>query len=229
MDPMLLARLEAALFVADRPLSAEDLLLRLDDPAIAAEDMAEAMAILAVRHAATTDRGFALFERNGRFQLRSTAPVAPLLRRIVGRKPVRLSRAALEVLAIVAFRQPCTRAEIERVRGVESGPVLRSLLEKRLVRIAGRRDEPGRPSAYAVTQELLAVLGLGSLEELPNLREFTALGPEDLADLVELDADGAERQVTFEEYATRQALARVDAAVDEHLRERSKTEEGSPP
>lgn len=225
MDPFLTARVEAILFVADRPLSQQEIAVRLDDPAVDGELLAEVLALLALRHPATPDRGFALFQLGGRYQLRSTPPVAPLLRRVAGRKPTRLSRAALEVLAIVAFRQPCTRGDVERVRGVECGPVLRSLLEKRLVRVAGRREEPGRPSAYAVTPELLSVLGLGSLDELPNLREFTALGPEDLADLVELGADAGEQQVTFEEYATRQALARVDAAVDERLRRTESAEE----
>ena len=97
------------------------------------------------------------------------------MQRLEQERPARLSRAALETLAVVAYRQPVTRAEIEHVRGVDCGPVLRSLLERHLVRIAGHRDVPGRPMLYGTTRRFLEVFGLASLEDLPSLRDLDEL------------------------------------------------------
>ncbi|MHC4815694.1 MAG: SMC-Scp complex subunit ScpB [Planctomycetota bacterium] len=108
-----------------------------------------------------------------------TAPeVYPLLRRLNERskKSERLSPAALETLAVVAYRQPVMRAEIEAIRGVQAGPMLRSLLEHRLLRVVGRADVPGRPLQYGTTQHFLDRFGLESLEDLPSVKEFRSLG-----------------------------------------------------
>ena len=118
----------------------------------------------------------------------------------------RLSAAALETLAIVAYRQPITRAEVEHIRGVEAGPVLRSLLERQLVRIAGHREVPGRPILYATTRRFLEVFGLGKLGDLPALR-----------DLAELDFDeesGAVVTLTPEEAAARAEAGEGEDAAD---------------
>jgi segregation and condensation protein B len=88
---------------------------------------------------------------------------------------VRLSRAQVETLAILAYRQPVTRPEIDDIRGVDSGPVLKVLLERDLVRILGKKDEPGRPMIYGTTTAFLEFFGLKSLKDLPTLREFTEL------------------------------------------------------
>ena len=97
------------------------------------------------------------------------------MQRLEHERPARLSRAALETLAVVAYRQPVTRAEIEHVRGVDCGPVLRSLLERHLVRIAGHREVPGRPMLYGTTRRFLEIFGLASLEDLPTLRDVEEL------------------------------------------------------
>jgi len=120
-------------------------------------------------------RGFAVCEVAGGYQLRTRPELAPYVQQLEGERPVRLSRAALETLAVVAYRQPVTRAEIEHVRGVECGAVLRSLLERRLVRLAGHREVPGRPMLYATTRRFLAVFGLAGLEDLPALRDVEEL------------------------------------------------------
>jgi segregation and condensation protein B len=91
---------------------------------------------------------------------------------------LRLSRAALETLALVAYRQPVTRAEIESVRGVDPGPILRNLIDRKLVRIAGHRDLPGRPMLYATARRFLEVFGMNSLEDLPTLRDLEELAGE---------------------------------------------------
>jgi segregation and condensation protein B len=129
-------------------------------------------------------RGFELVEVAGGFQLRTRPELAEWLQRLERERPARLSRAALETLAVVAYRQPATRAEVEHVRGVDCGPVLRSLLERHLVRIAGHRDAPGRPMLYGTTRRFLEVFGLASLDELPSLR--------DLEELVKSAAEAAE-------------------------------------
>jgi segregation and condensation protein B len=117
-------------------------------------------------------RAFEIWEVAGGYQLRSLPEFAPYLKQIQKTRPLRLSSAALEVLSVVAYRQPVTRAEIDQIRGVDSGAVLRTLLDRQLVRIAGHREVPGRPIVYATTRRFLEVFGLGRLADLPNLREL---------------------------------------------------------
>ena len=104
--------------------------------------------------------------------------VYPLLRRLKekNKKKERLSPAALETLAVVAYRQPVMRAEIEAIRGVQAGPILRTLLEHRLLKVVGRADVPGRPLQYGTTQHFLDRFGLESLDDLPSVKEFRSLG-----------------------------------------------------
>ncbi len=123
-------------------------------------------------------RAFEIAEVAGGFQLRTLAAYAPYLQQIQKTRPLRLSQAALETLSIVAYRQPVTRAEVEHVRGVDVGAVLRGLLERKLVRIAGHRDVPGRPLLYGTTRRFLEVFGLASLEDLPTLRDIEELAAE---------------------------------------------------
>jgi len=120
-------------------------------------------------------RGFQLLEIAGGFSFRTNPAFAPFVRDVTAQKPVKLTRAQLETLAIVAYRQPLTRPEIDDIRGVDSGPVLKLLLERDLVRIIGKRDEPGRPLVYGTTPLFLEFFGLKSLKDLPSLREFTEL------------------------------------------------------
>jgi segregation and condensation protein B len=125
--------------------------------------------------------GVQLVEVGGGWQLRTRAEHAPWIRRLLGGRPPRLSRAMLETLAIVAYRQPCTRPEIEAIRGVDVGAVMATLVERRLVRILGRKDAPGRPILYGTTPEFLEVFGLPDLGALPPLKDLGEL-PTILAD-----------------------------------------------
>jgi segregation and condensation protein B len=120
-------------------------------------------------------RAFEIWEVAGGFQFRSLPEFAPYLKQIQKTRPLRLSQAALETLSIVAYRQPVTRAEVEQVRGVDAGAVLRSLLERQLLRIAGHREVPGRPIVYATTRRFLEVFGLAKLGDLPALRDLAEL------------------------------------------------------
>jgi segregation and condensation protein B len=122
-------------------------------------------------------RAFEVVEAAGGYQVRTLGEFAPYLQQTLATRPLRLSPAALETLAVVAYRQPVTRAEIEHVRGVDVGAVLRSLIERRLVRIAGHREVAGRPLLYATTRRFLEVFGLARLEDLPTLRDLEELAP----------------------------------------------------
>jgi segregation and condensation protein B len=124
-------------------------------------------------------RSFEICEVAGGYQMRTLPQYAPYLQQTLKERPLRLSQAALETLAIVAYRQPVTRAELEHIRGVDAGAVLRSLIERRLVRIAGHREVPGRPMLYGTTKRFLEVFELERLEDLPTLRDLRELAPED--------------------------------------------------
>jgi segregation and condensation protein B len=124
------------------------------------------------------DRSFEIAEVAGGYQLRTLPEFAVYLQQTLQNRPTRLSQAALETLAVVAYRQPVTRAEIEHVRGVDAGAVLRALIERKLVRIAGHRDVPGRPMLYATTRRFLEVFELARLEDLPSLRDLQELAPD---------------------------------------------------
>ena len=125
------------------------------------------------------DRGIEIWEVAGGYQVRTRQDLANYVRQLQKERPARLSRAALETLSVVAFKQPVTRAEVEQIRGVEVGPVMRSLVERDLVRIAGHRDVPGRPMIYGTTRRFLEVFGLKTLDDMPTLREIEELLPAD--------------------------------------------------
>ena len=128
-------------------------------------------------------RAFEIWEIAGGFQIRTRAEFAGYVKQLRTDRPLRLSQAALESLAIVAYKQPLTRAELENVRGVDSGAVLKSLLDRRLLKLLGHRDVPGRPLIYGTGKRFLEVFGLQSLKELPSLRELEELAKEQGIDL----------------------------------------------
>lgn len=165
--------LEALLLAAAEPVSAQKLAGVLGEETTPTE-VRGLLAALEAEYA-EAGRGFRIEEVAGGFQLRTLPELAPWLQRLRPQPPLRLSRAALETLAIVAYKQPITRAELEGVRGVDVGAVVASLLERRLVRIAGHREVPGRPMLYATTRRFLEVFGLASLSDLPTLREIEEL------------------------------------------------------
>jgi len=167
MDELVRA-VEAALFATEEPLTAEALSAHLGGA-----ELHHALEALAAHYA---DRGIHLVERGGRWQFQTAPDLAHLLRR--EREQVRrLSRAATEVLAIVAYHEPVSRAEIEAIRGVQtSSGTLDVLMEAGWVRVVGRREVPGRPVIYATTPAFLSHFGLKSRKELPGLDELKAAG-----------------------------------------------------
>src|SRR5207237_149502 len=122
--------------------------------------------------------GIQLHPVAGGYQYRSNPENAAWVQRLLQQKPVKLSRAQLETLAIVAYRQPITRPEIDQIRGVDSGGTLKTLLDRSLVRILGKKEEPGRPMLYGSSREFLEFFNLRDLKDLPTLREFHELTEE---------------------------------------------------
>lgn len=119
--------------------------------------------------------GFCIAEVAGGFQFRTRQDLAPWIRKLKAARPAMLSPAALETLAVVAYRQPLVKAEIDRIRGVDASGTLKGLLDKKLVRIVGRKDVPGKPIIYGTTKKFLEVFNLMDLSELPTLRELKDL------------------------------------------------------
>ena len=154
---------ETLLFVAERPLGAEEIRA---STGIDRERLERALDALS-GHYREGVCGVVLHEVAGGWQLRTSPDNSAFARRFLRVKPQRLTRAALETLAIVAYRQPVTRPEIEEIRGVDSGAVVKALLERKLVKILGKKEEPGRPILYGTTREFLEHFGLRDLGELP--------------------------------------------------------------
>lgn len=158
--------LEALLFASDTPVEITTIreVLELDSPD-SARDLVDALAARFVTEA----RALQIIEVGGGFRLVTRPEVAPWLVKLArARTRQRLSRPALETLAIIAYRQPVSRPEVDAVRGVNSEGVLDNLLERRLVRIAGRKDTPGRPFLYETTRDFLVAFGLRDLADLPK-------------------------------------------------------------
>ncbi|MBM4384607.1 MAG: SMC-Scp complex subunit ScpB [Deltaproteobacteria bacterium] len=182
---------EALIVAGGEPVSAARLAEIV--PGLEASEVAGIVAEL-TREYEEQGRALEICEVAGGYQLRTSASVAPYLRALHRERALRLTRAALETLAVIAYRQPVTRAEVEHVRGVDAGPVLKSLVDRKLVRIAGHREVPGRPLVYATTKRFLEVFGLLKLDDLPTLREVEELlpPPESAAAVTPLDADTAD-------------------------------------
>jgi segregation and condensation protein B len=170
-----LARLEAALFLAREPLTTRRLakLARLPDGTRARALLRELRGFQEAAGSAIRVEQIA-----GGFQLLSRGAFGPWIRRLHDHPAGgRLSQAGLETLAIVAYRQPVTRGEIEAIRGVGSEEMLRQLLERDLVAVGGRADDLGRPNVYVTTRRFLEVFGLPRLEDLPPMEGFSGLAP----------------------------------------------------
>jgi segregation and condensation protein B len=172
MNNELSSIIECLVFTADSALSTDricELLNEFERSEIKAA-LAELVEIHHVRGG-----GFDLVEVAGGWQFRTRPIFQSYITRQIKTKTSRFSQSALETLAIIAYRQPITRAEVEHLRGVDCGGVLKSLLEKHLVRILGKKDIPGRPLIYGTSKEFLEIFGLKDLKSLPTLKEIQAL------------------------------------------------------
>src|SRR6056297_572264 len=160
---------ESLLFVSSGPLDTTALKKSIPDA-----DAKAIRKVLAELKADYESRqgGFLLYEVAGGYQFRTRPEYKEWVKRLVSPAPLRLSQAALETLAIIAYHQPVIRSDVEHIRGVDSGAVIRSLLERKLIRILGKKEIPGRPMIYATTKRFLEVFNLKSLQDLPSLREI---------------------------------------------------------
>ncbi len=179
------AILESLLFVADGPQAAERLAEAIDgaEKALVRELLEEIR-----QEFESQSRGIRLVEVAGGYQLRTPRSSAEAVKKFLGGRPARMGKATLETLAIVAYRQPITKAEIEAIRGVDVDGVVTTLLERNLIRAVARKDVPGRPFLYGTTAEFLQLFNLKDLSELPTLKEMGEITlPEIPGDTVALD------------------------------------------
>ena len=165
--------IESLLFVSDEPLTIERLKIVLN-PA-AASDIRSALNLLTEEYEARRG-GFHLKEIAGGYQLRTRPEFSEWITKLVQPRPPRLSKAALETLAIIAYKQPVIRSDVEHIRGVDCGGVIRVLLERNLIRVLGRKEIPGRPLIYATTKRFLEVFDLKDLKDLPTPKEIEEMG-----------------------------------------------------
>jgi segregation and condensation protein B len=172
--------IESLLFVHEHPLTVDNIVKIVEDQA-GKKEIKEILRELLAEYEGM-GRSFQLVEVDGGYQFRTKAAYARWIKNLRKVKPARLSQSALETLAIVVYRQPIVRAEIEHIRGVDSGWVLNSLLEKGLIKILGRKEVAGRPLVYGSSRRFLEIFGLRDLSALPTLQELDALrgqeGPE---------------------------------------------------
>ncbi|MBI9084035.1 MAG: SMC-Scp complex subunit ScpB [Desulfobacterales bacterium] len=176
--------IESLLFVSEDPVTIEALKEILEEADT--KEIREALASLSDGYEARGG-GFYLSEVAGGYQLRSRPRYAEWIRRLVQPNAPRLSKAALETLAIIAYKQPVIRTDVEHIRGVDSGGVMRMLLERKLIRILGRKEIPGRPLIYATTKLFLQVFDLKNLKDLPTPKEIETMSAE--ARLAEMPGD----------------------------------------
>jgi segregation and condensation protein B len=163
---------ESLLFISDVPLTIDRLCAILEE--YERGDVRSALDLLRAEYDGD-GRGICLAEVAGGYQIRSRSENADYIRRLVRGKTFRFSRSALETLAMIAYRQPITRTEVEYLRGVDSGAVLKTLLEKKMIRILGKKDIPGKPLIYGTTREFLEVFNLPDLASLPTLKDIHEL------------------------------------------------------
>ncbi|MBN1946120.1 MAG: SMC-Scp complex subunit ScpB [Bradymonadales bacterium] len=166
------ARIEALLFASDQPLSVSALLAALGDPLEGGSAAVIENLRLLIEEYEQREGGFHLVEVAGGYEFRTRESFHQDILRLTRQRPARLSQAAMETLAIIAYRQPCTKALVDRLRTVDSSAAIRTLIQRELLFPAGRAKQPGRPLLYRTTQQFLRLFGLASLEDLPQSVEL---------------------------------------------------------
>jgi segregation and condensation protein B len=221
--------LEAILFSAEKPLDVPQMM----EATQFTKDQVEAGVAALAKAYQERNGGVVVADLGGRWQLRTEPQVGAYVRRMLQVKPMRLTRAGLETLAIIAYRQPITRPEMEDLRGVDCGAVTKALLERKLVRILGKKDEPGRPLLYGTTKEFLELFNLRDLTQLPTLREFQELSEESRKIVEEEHPNAAPPVAGLTELAhdpaveakLQAALAESDAALEQLEKAMGRAEE----
>jgi segregation and condensation protein B len=190
------AILEALIFVSESPLTLD----RMKE-VLGGVNKRELQRLLAemMEDYRKAERGITLEEVAEGFQFRTRAEFGEWVRKLKKVKTTALSQPSLETLAIIAYRQPVVRMDIEKIRGVDSGGVLRTLLEKKMIKIIGKKDVPGKPIVYGTSKRFLEVFGLKDLSELPTLKDLDSLGPASMEGVLPLEEEKGEGEATPEE------------------------------
>ncbi len=182
---------ESLLFSSDKPLSVREISSCLPDAG--PSEIKSALKVLEHEYE-MMDRSFTLKEIATGYQFRSRPEYGSYILKLLQTTPNRLSKASMETLAIIAYKQPILRHEIERLRGVDVGGILKTLLEKGLIRIMGRKELPGRPLIYGTTKRFLEVFDLKDISSLPKLKEIKAFGAEEYQPTQAVEAESTERE-----------------------------------
>ncbi|MEQ1876317.1 MAG: SMC-Scp complex subunit ScpB [Bdellovibrionia bacterium] len=176
--------LESVLLASDKPLGTSFFKEIFKGTNIKTPQIREALETLTVEYTGA-ERGLVLIEVGGGYQLRTKGENSIFVRRMMKGRPFRLSGPALEVLAIIAYKQPIIKSEVDDIRGVESGHLMRALMDRGLIRFDGKAELPGKPMLYATTRKFLEIFGLKDLRELPSLADIDQLIPEGIGDEAE--------------------------------------------
>jgi segregation and condensation protein B len=208
------AILESLFFVSDSPIRLEVLVEIL--PESSKEDILEGIRRIQAEYG-DPSKGIELAEIAGGYQFRTKPGWAEWVSRLKKTKAVKLSQAALETLAIVAYRQPVIRPAIEEIRGVDSGSVLHTLMERGLIKMIGRKDLPGRPIVYGTSKAFLELFGLGSLSDLPKLQEIQPPpAPEEISAQEIPPQEASPQEISPEEPSKEEALTTETEEVTPH-------------
>ncbi|HEY4717079.1 MAG TPA: SMC-Scp complex subunit ScpB [bacterium] len=167
--------IESLIFVADSPITIDELKNIVDG---ANRKEIEGALEELVAELNSLNRSFCIEKVANGFQLRTKETYANWIRKYLNTKPARLTRPALETLAVIAYKQPVTRTEIESIRGVDSGGVIKTLLERKLIKIMGKLEVPGRPLVYGTTRDFLELFGFKDIKDLPTLKDYEDLAKE---------------------------------------------------
>ncbi len=206
------AILEALIFSSESPITFEKVCAVLDG--VDKTEVKEALAKLIAGYD-ERQNGICVQEVAGGFQYRTRSEMSAWVKKLKGTKPASLSPAALETLAIVAYRQPIVKSEIESIRGVDVGAPLKGLLDKKLIRIVGRKDVPGKPIIYGTTKKFLEVFNLKELADLPTMRELKELTEnQEIFEQESAAADTADQEKAERESFTQEIFEQESAAAE---------------
>ena len=199
--------IESLLFVAEEPLTIDRLKKIITDAQT--QELRGALEELAADYEARQG-GFYLNHVAGGYQIRTRPEYKEWIKRMLQPKPLRLSKAALETLAIIAYKQPVIRSDVEHIRGVDCGGVLRVLLERKFVRVLGRKEIPGRPLIYATTKRFLEVFDLKNLKDLPTPKEIEEFGSALSEEMDETEGEAPAAEISSEDTEAAEASSMTE-------------------
>jgi len=197
-DTQLKSIIESLIFVSESPLSLDRMKEVLGEAS--KKDLQRLLGEMLEEYK-RAQQGFYLVEVAEGFQFRTRPENAEWIKKLKKAKPLALSQPALETLAIIAYRQPVVRMDVEKIRGVDSGGVLHTLLERKLIKILGKKDVPGKPLVYGTSKKFLEIFGLKDLSSLPTLKDIEGLGPVPAEELLPFIQKEPEEEPTMEEEA----------------------------